>query len=171
MLNILNVAVTKCVVNYMSFLERRRVQRREVQLEGEEDEEEDPEDGEDMEDDSEPDGYDCESNDVVLRPSNDLTKHHKEFNASLQDTNLIKGPLTKTVNVNPFSQKARMERNQTNMERPSIGKQYAHVESKVKKYIMDMSEQRRLSTERRKRAQEEARYRHQDVNGKYNLRI
>lgn len=151
------------------FSERKQVRNFRNAEEDEEDDAEGDEvveDHEDMENCSETYGRDGRSDDVMLRHSNGLTKHDKERSASLQDLNLIKGPSPKKVNVNPFSQKARLERNQTSMERRATGKQYAHVESKVKKYIMDLSEQRRLSTERRKRAQEEARYRQQDINGK-----
>ncbi|XP_011495360.1 PREDICTED: MATH and LRR domain-containing protein PFE0570w-like [Ceratosolen solmsi marchali] len=143
----------------------RRADDEDDEEEADEEEEEEEEEVEEVEEyDSEVDGFDGGSDDLVLRHSNGLTKRHKERSASLQDLSLIKEGLPKNkTNVNPFSQKARYERNQFTKDRRTPGKQYSHVESKVKKYIMDMAQQRRISGERRKRAQEAAKHKNQEA--------
>ncbi|XP_058790862.1 trichohyalin-like isoform X2 [Phymastichus coffea] len=128
--------------------------RRDVEEDVEdEDDEEDGENDDDYNDDQDFGGGG--SDDAILRPNNNgLSKQQKERSSSLQDLSLMEGSSLKNRhNVNPFSQKAIFERNQGKR------KPYAHVQSKVKKYIDDLAEQRRISNERRKKSIDEARNR------------
>lgn len=127
-----------------------------------------------MEDDSEPDRFDGGSDDTVLRRSNGLTRHDKERSSSLQDLSLMKGrPPKSRQNVNPFSQKARLERTQMHSERRTPGKQEDHIQEdhivgKVKNYVEHRSQQKKSDvSDRRMKAHDEARFKNQEINGTY----
>ena len=156
--------------NYYSGRRRGRIERSREEIDEDDDEEDEEDDDEEEEgdddDDSEPHYSDGGSDDIAVRHSNGLSKHHKERSASLQDLSRIKEQVVRSKqNVNPFSQKARFERNKINAEQRPQGRPYAHVESKVKKYIDNMTEQRRMSIERRRKSQEEARQKNQEIIG------
>ncbi|OXU23262.1 hypothetical protein TSAR_006366 [Trichomalopsis sarcophagae] len=131
--------------------------------EDDEDEEDDPESPRmiAMNDYSDPDGFECGSDDLVHRHSNGFTRHQQERSNSLQDLSLINCERPQRRSMNPFSQKAIFQRNQE--RRPSTQGKFAHVESKVKQYIQNMSEQRRISGEIRKKSKEEARHKQQEM--------
>ncbi|XP_014209804.1 uncharacterized protein LOC106640319 [Copidosoma floridanum] len=160
---------------YKNNYDRRQTTRPERKIENEDDDEDYDED-EEMEDDDEveecykedgteddsgPDYFDGGSDDLVLRHSNGLNKQVKERSASLQDLSYSRDHSIKNRrNVNPLSQKARFERNQ---ERKATPGKYDYVQSKVKQYIIDMSEQRKISTEKRKKSQEEVKNRQEEL--------
>lgn len=122
------------------------------------DEEHDEED-EEMGSDSDPDCFDGGSDDYVVRYNNGI-KRRKERSASLQDLNLIS-----PRKINPYRQKVQDKRSAL-ADRRKPPKKYDHVQSKVKKYIDDMSEQRRISMEKRNKAHDEARFKNQKWTGK-----